>query len=437
MKRAIVLCIALVALLMLAMPVLAAPQPSSAALEFSLTRYLLAWLWPVGVALVLVGISEGWSINDVAAMLPLALALAVLCELLCGYALHYGGAALGAEWEPFGPGWGLLGSAGWLVSADAVTAELLYDLPRLTVALLAPLVVLRGRGRPWLRYTVAMACGLVLAPVAGNWVDGGGWLQNLGAGLVDVGLVSLPLVATLATLGVSLALARPEGLPADDELRPAFLPLHVLLGSMLAWVGWLALIGQGEGSMAGAAAALCAVAGALLLSAFYSWLIDGLLDPGLMGRGLLAGLVMTGAMPADGLALPTAFVLGALGGLALAPLMHVFDRSLRLREQSGLLAIFGVLGAVALLVPGLVGSSGILAGPGQLYVQLVGLAALVVWGGGVPWALTTLFVAAAAWPGLVRARVAREQAALEDEPPISETPADDSSADQSSTPSGV
>ena len=125
----------------------------------------------MGAALVLVGISEGWSISDVAAMLPIAMALAVLAETCSAFGLHYGGALLGAEWEPFGPGWGLLGHAGLLASSEVASPALLYDLPRLTVALLPPLVVLRGRAQPWVRYAVALVCGL-LSPCGrqpGRW----------------------------------------------------------------------------------------------------------------------------------------------------------------------------------------------------------------------------------------------------------------------------
>jgi len=272
-KRLVAFLVSLLAGLWLA-PCSLAAAGDGAALLPPLSGYLLAWLFPVGVALVLVGISEGWSINDVAAMLPLALALAVVVELVCGYGLHYG-----ASWQPLGEGWGLLGKTGLLPSADvlssgAAAADLLYDLPLLTVALLPPLVVLRGRGPVWLRYVVALLAGALLYPVAGHWVDGGGWLQQLGltvglgSGLRDAGRLSLVLVTTLGTLGVALALPRPA-LTVDNapELRPAYLPLHVLLGSALAWIGWLALTLRGETNLASMLANLWAVAGAVLFSA--------------------------------------------------------------------------------------------------------------------------------------------------------------------------
>ena len=150
MKRAKPVLWALITMLAMATPVLAAP----AAVEtesLSLPGYLLTWLWPLGVALVLVGISEGWSINDVASMLLMALALAVLTEMLSGYGLHHSGSVLDAEWEPFGSGWGLFGRAGLLTAANAASSVLLFDLPLMTVALLPPLVVLRGRRPAWLR----------------------------------------------------------------------------------------------------------------------------------------------------------------------------------------------------------------------------------------------------------------------------------------------
>ena len=124
---------------------------------------------------------------------------------------------------------------------------------------------------------------------------------------------------------------------------------------------------------------------------------------------------MVGAAPAGELSLLASFALGALGGLLLMPLIYLFDRSLRLREQSGLLALLGALAALALLAPGLLGASGgLLTGHGsaQLYAQLLGLLALALWGGVLPWAATTLVRAAAAWPRRWRARAEREQLRL-------------------------
>jgi hypothetical protein len=86
----------------------------------------------------------------------------------------------------------------------------------------------------------------------------------------------------------------------------------------------------------------------------------------------------------------------------------------------------GVLTVVALLLPGIASqSSGVLAGhaPMQLYAQLLGLAALVAWGGVLPWALAVLGRSLAMLPQRLAERAAQEQLRLEERRAVASLPA--------------
>jgi len=102
--------------------------------------YLATWLLPLGIAFLAVGVSHPSRAHHVASALPLAMALAVVTYYLCGFALQFGGvglvsdhpdlARLLAEWSPLdlrlGPGWGLIGLRGFLLSEDVVQGEGLW-----------------------------------------------------------------------------------------------------------------------------------------------------------------------------------------------------------------------------------------------------------------------------------------------------------------------
>jgi Amt family ammonium transporter len=213
---------------------------------------------------------------------------------------------------------------------------------------------------------------------------------------------------------------------AEQELiamPPAHLPLLGLLGAMLLVIGWMgtALMTHLPAAVdvlpapAIANLVLSALGGALT-AGLYSWFTTSRLNPLMSARGLAAGVVIAAAGAAF---IPpwSALAAGLVVGLLLPPLIFLFDRVLRLEDTGGLLGTFGLPALLGLLLPALVadgrygqgwnaagvasflgvagqGVSGLLVAPGfaadwpaQLYAQLVGAAAILVWSGGLSWLL--------------------------------------------------
>lgn len=443
--------------------------------------YLATWLLPLGIAFLAVGVSHPSRAHHVASALPLAMALAVVTYYLCGFALQFGGvglvsdhpdlARLLAEWSPLdlrlGPGWGLIGLRGFLLSEDVVQGEGLWlfisQLALVTTAALLPLVTLHGRVPRLPMLLLATLAAAVCYPLMGNWVRGGGWLSQLGLtlgwghGYVDFGLSSLFLVGSGAALAGlitfrrygagDVAMLRCKQRPSPDEagdaatgdmprLPPSYLPLNVLLGAFLTLGGWLVTV-QYQPMVPAATAmgtslpslltrALLAAAGAALAALLYGWLARGDPDPALAGRAMVAALVAVGAgLPF--LPLGVVVVLGTLVGLALAPLMYLVERTLRLEDPAasvsvGLFpALAGILAvglfadgrsgagwnlADATLVGGLaphsalthLGSAGVASGTEQLWAQLAGAVALLTLGAALPLVLLSLVARAYTLP---------------------------------------
>jgi Amt family ammonium transporter len=407
---------------------------------------IIAFLVPVGVALLAVGAAREERAEEVATTALLAPAAAAVGYLVCGFAFQFGGVAfvyglpglqsLTAEWSPldvaWGPGWGMLGLRGFLLSAEAYNADVYFlffsHLAAVTTAVLVALLALSGH----VKRIQLLAIGLLVAglayPLFGNWVWGGGWLANLGLnlglghGFVDAGGAgAIFLLGTCVALG-GFAIIRPrrEADHGPPQLPPIHFPLLMIVGALIAMVGWGGLLLGNpliQEPIVGAVVVtnlFLGAAGGALLTSLYSWFVTGQPNALAIGRGTVAGLVAVSAACAF---IPAwaALVIGAVAGLLFLLGLYACEQKLRLEDPSaavatfGLPAIWGIL-SVALFADGRWGAgwngvgaqqyvgvagqgvSGWLlakglqpAGPGQLYAQLTGLAALLIAALLLPW----------------------------------------------------
>jgi len=229
---------------------------------------LMTLLLPLGFILLAVGAASEDRAVDVAVAGLLSWGLAVLGYFVCGFALQFGGVGLvsemeglsllTAEWSPldlsWGTGWGLMGLRGFALNADASTlgAYLLFfsQLPLVVTTVLIPVLSLVGRVRRSALFAIALLVSAVLYPIVGNWIWGGGWLSNLGRtvglghGTIDFlgsGTVHL-LGGMTALIGIVVfRLRKPESsLSEVAAMPPVHIPLFMILGALLATLGWMA-----------------------------------------------------------------------------------------------------------------------------------------------------------------------------------------------------
>lgn len=435
----------------------------------------LAFLAPIGYALIAASGLTAQRARHAAVSFFAACGLAALGYVATGFAFQFGGVGLihdrpgfdGLIWEwsalgpTWGPGWGMVGLAGWGLSGAAVTPEArglaLANLPWVITAAQIPMIALRGRIPAWAVGLLGLSMGAVLYPLAGNWIWGGGWLANLGSnlgfghGLADpggAGLVHL-LGASVALAGLLTFLPRrvkAADLQAPTPLPPAHLPLLALLGAGLLLIGtaaWFSanpLLDRGTLDLSGVLLnVVLAAASAALLPLAYTWLVAGRPDPLMAARGLAAAVVA--GMAAAPFIPPWAALGVGLGLGLLTPFVIYFvDHILRWDDPTATLTIHGLGAALGLVTVGLLadgtagagwnsigvgeyldvarqGVTGLLAAngfrpdwPGQMQAQLVGLAALALFGFFGAW-LSLAPVAALAH--LVRPRALPESASPE------------------------
>jgi len=247
---------------------------------------------------------------------------------------------------------------------------------------------------------IAIWATIVYAPLA-HWVwASDGWLFQLGV-LDFAGGTVVHIAAGVSALVLALVLGPRRELKggAAAVLLPNNLPL-TLTGAGLLWFGWFGFNAGSavavESPVAGATAGLAfATTQAAAAAAALAWMLLERLHAGKattvgMASGIVAGLVAI--TPAAGHVTPLAALgLGALSSL-------VCYGAVQLKHRAGVddtldaFAVHGVGGLLGAILTGVLCVTpvrGLFASgdPTQLGKQLVGVAAAVVWAGGITYVL--------------------------------------------------
>ncbi|MEZ4673567.1 MAG: hypothetical protein R2932_04895 [Caldilineaceae bacterium] len=260
----------------------------------------IAFLTPIGFILISIsGLASEYAWNAALGGLA-AIALATFTYWALGFALQFGGIGLVYpdlglrqlvwEWSPlstnWGTGWGVAGLSGWFLSGPAVSpltyTLFLVHLPWVVTATALPTIALRGRAPAVVTLILAILISGLIYPLAGNWVQGGGWLSALGRNLgLGHGFVDFAGAGTVHLVGAGFALAalvvwmpRRQLIHLQHlELPPVHLPILSVIGSLFVLagsVGWhwanpLQVNGLGElAMMRGTVNSMLVAAGGLI-----------------------------------------------------------------------------------------------------------------------------------------------------------------------------
>ena len=238
---------------------------------------------------------------------------------------------------------------------------------------------------------------LVYAPIT-HWVWGGGFLGE--AGVLDfAGGTVVHINAGIAALVAALVLGKRRGY-GTENMAPHNLVLSVIGASML-WVGWFgfnagsAVAANGSAGMAMAVTQI-ATAAAALAWMFAEWKFRS--KPSVLGivSGAVSGLVAI--TPASGYVGPGgALMIGLAAGLACFWAATSLKNRLGYDDSLDVFGVHGVGGIVGALLTGVFaveaigGTPGVLEGnPGQILIQLQGIAVTIAYCGVVSFVLLTI-----------------------------------------------
>lgn len=361
--------------------------------EIMVLKVILALSMPAGFALLATGLCRAKNAAHTMFMTFFGPVLAVAGFWVCGLTLSS---------PAFGVGHLFLHNHPYVTG---LYSEFVSLLPAVIVATCIPIGALAERWRLKSFYVYALFMSMVLFPIFARWTWGGGWLATFGRGFIDVGgsgvvhaLGGLCALAGVLVIGSRRGRYGKSGLP--NPVPAHSVPL-ALLGSFLLSTGWLgfntirSLDMGGDVPRIGLIATTTALAGAggAIAAAIYMTLTTRRPDPTLVANGLLAGLVASSA--SVGLIGPNAgFLIGAVSGSLVCLAVNRLDRA-HVDDPVGAIAVHGLGGLWGVLAAGLfahgsLGTEGnvrqVCRGDfGQVFAQLIGCAALLVWGFGVSW----------------------------------------------------
>lgn len=238
---------------------------------------------------------------------------------------------------------------------------------------------------------------LVIYPVVGHWVWGGGWLSELGFHDFAGSTVVHSVGGWAALMGAKILGPRIGKYGKDGSVNS--IPGHSLtlgaLGVFILWFGWFGfnpgstLSGQDVESIAlifmttNLAAAIGAIS-----TMFITWVKDGKPDVGMTLNGALGGLVAITA-GTDAVTPVAALAIGLIAGLVIVYGTAFIERVLRVDDPVGAVAVHGLSGATGTILVGFFAIDGglLMTGdPTLLLVQSLGVIAVAAW------TLTTSFV---------------------------------------------
>ena len=241
------------------------------------------------------------------------------------------------------------------------------------------------------------AISLIIYPVSGHWIWGGGWLSELGfhdfAGSTAVHMVG----GVCALIGAKML--GPRIGKYDKKGKPRAILGHNLtfaaLGVFILWFCWFGFNGASTVAMDSDAAVqsagliffntnLCAAV-ACCVTLIFTWLRYGKPDVSMTYNAALAGLVGITA-GCDAVSPLGAAIMGIVFGIVIVLAVEFFDKVAKIDDPVGAISVHGICGALGTVFTGLF-ATGISTEKGLFYgggfhflgVQTLGVVSVIIY----------------------------------------------------------
>ncbi|MEE0965928.1 MAG: ammonium transporter [Bacilli bacterium] len=354
----------------------------------------LVMLMQAGFAILEAGLTRQKNCNNVLMKNIMDFVIGSIVFMIVGFGLMFGDDVIG-----------FIGSSGFidpttlnLEQFDALSPSIFIFFQTVFCATAATIVsgamAERTKFISYLIYTFIIS--LVIYPVSGHWIWGGGWLADLG--FIDyAGSSAVHSVGGWAALIGAMVLGPRIGKYNKDGSSNAIPGHNIMMATLGVFILWFCWFGFNPGSSLEAAGYvghialttnLSACAGALV-ALIITWVRYGKPDISMTLNGILAGLVAITA-GCHIISLYGSLIVGAISGVLVVFGCEFLDKKLHIDDPVGAVGVHclnGVWGTIAVglfachTVASPDGSLGLFYGGGftQLGIQVLGVVAVAAW----------------------------------------------------------
>lgn len=393
---------------------------------WTLLAGFLVMFMQAGFALVEAGLTRAKNAAHTMTMNFAVYGIGMLGFWICGFAFMFGGLGPVAAFDGpnvldkmlsvtiSGKTFDILGYKGFFLAGPVNDASLLalflFQMVFMDTTATIPTGAMAERWKFSAFVVFGFFVSMVIYPVYGCWVWGGGWLADLGTnfglgnGHIDFAGSSVVHMTGGVTALAGAWILGPRIGKFNADGTPNAIPAHnipmVALGTLVLGFGWF---GFNAGSSLAAtdlrigSIAVCtmlATAAGMLSSMLYMWAVYGKPDPTMCCNGFLAGAVAITA-PCAFVNPTCAVLIGTAAGLIVIWSVLFVERVLKIDDPVGAISVHGVCGAFGCLCIGLLadghyggGWNGVAAAPlglfygggmSQFTAQSIGVLSNVLW----------------------------------------------------------
>jgi len=389
MKKRLVALVLVVVLVVIPSVVFGADENVESAIDtiWVLVAAFLVFFMQAGFAMVEAGFTRAKNASNIIMKNMMDVAIGSLVYFAIGFGIMFGADKFGLFGTTGFFGTGL--SAEFLGLSIPLEAFLIFQTVFAATAatIVSGAMAERTKFSSYIIYSFVIS--IVIYPVVGHWIWGGGWLSNLG--MVDfAGSTVVHSVGGWAAL-VGAAILGPRIGKFTKAGKPNAIPGHNItmgaLGVFILWFGWFGFnpgsTVSGMDSSIGFIAVttnLAAAAGGVI-TMFVTWIKYGKPDVSMTLNGVLAGLVAITAGCAS-VSLGGAIAIGAIAGVVVVYGVELLEKVLKVDDPVGAVAVHGFCGAIGTILVGLFATEGgLLYGGGfeLLGIQSLGVISVAAW----------------------------------------------------------